>query len=463
MWSWIFDRALSFLRRNDIQERQLELLREKFRALSRTEIGRRLGVKPYSRIEDLPITDYDFYKPFFENPSPSAFLYPLEEYVRVRTSGSTGEPKWFLTPKPAMEYSWRKAGMAMVLLFTHDGDRIRFTPGDTFYINAAPAPFSAGASHSMGSRMMKLVVNIVPDPDMPFHEKVRYFLENHNRIDVAAMPVSTLLTEIAPRVQKPLNLKGFITQDSRLAYHYRDQIHEITGCHPSTIYISTESLSPSLPSVQHPTCFLFDWRVAYVEFRPLRVKGSEYEAGDPIPMWEVRAGELYQPVFTHFKTEVTRYAMPDVLECVSRGDDVIGTELPVFRFVSRMDSLISLHNFTRISEEELITALKNAGIEYVEFMTQVASVEGKEHLMVYVEPAGDPMDKDEASKRLHEELLKIDPDYRTLHECFNYNPIRIRFLKPRTFQRFFEKLGGMPRVKRVNPTEKAIKTLLSVM
>ena len=463
MWSRIFDKALSFLRREDIQERQLRLLKEKFKALSRTEIGKRLGVKPYSRIENLPITDYEFYRPFFENPSPSAFLYPLKDYVKVRTSGSTGEPKWFLTPKPAIEYSWRRTGIAMILLLTHDGEKIRFKLGDTIYVNMAPPPFATGVSFRMGSKIMKFIVNIVPDIDMPFHDKIKYFLKNYERIDVATMPVSTLLTEIAPKVKKPLNLKGFATPDSRLAYHYMDEIKEITGCIPSTVYASTESLTPSLPSVQHPICFLFDWRLAYVEFRPLKVRGSEYEVRDPIPMWDVRPGELYQPVFTHFKTEITRYAVPDVLECVSHGDDVIGTELPVFRFVSRMDSLISLHNFTRISEEELITAMKNAGIEYVEFMTQVAAVEGREHLTVYVEPAGKPMDEDEASNRLHEELLKMDPDYRSLYECFKYNPIRIRFLKPRTFQRFFEKLGGMPRVKRVNPTEKAIKTLLSVM
>jgi len=463
MWSWAFDRALSFLRRGDIEEQQIKLLKEKFRALSRTDIGKKLGVKPYSKIEDIPLTDYEFYRPFFESPSANAFLYPLEEYVRARTSGSTGEPKWFLIPKPAIEYSWRKTGIAMILLLTHDGEKIQFRPGDTIYVNVAPSPFSSGASHRIGSKIMKFLINFVPDPDLPFSEKIRYFLEHYDKIDAAAMPVSTLLSEIAPKIGKQLKLKGFATQDGRLAYCYRDKIREITGCNPSTLYSSTETLCPTLPSVQYPTCFLFDWRLIYAEFRPLRTKGTEYEAGDPISMWEVRPGKLYQPVFTHFKTEITRYVMPDVLECVSKGDDVIGTDLPTFRFVSRIDDLISLHNFTRISEDELITAMKNAGIECVEFMTQVAAVGGREHLIIYVEPIGQHIDETEASKRLHEELLKIDPDYRTLHECFKYNPIRVKFLKPRTFQRFFEKLGGTPRVKRINPSEKAIETLLSVL
>ncbi len=51
--------------------------------------------------------------------------------------------------------------------------------------------------------------------------------------------------------------------------------------------------------------------------------------------------------------------MPDIVECVDKGDDVLGCLSPVFRYYARCDNLLVLHNFTRIAEEEMIQVLAN--------------------------------------------------------------------------------------------------------
>ena len=61
------------------------------------------------------MTDYNFYEPFFNNPASEAFIYPLEEYVKTRTSGTSSAEKWFMIPKRAFPKAFCKAGLSTLL------------------------------------------------------------------------------------------------------------------------------------------------------------------------------------------------------------------------------------------------------------------------------------------------------------------------------------------------------------
>ena len=57
---------------------------------------------------------------------------------------------------------------------------------------------------------------------------------------------------------------------------------------------------------------------------------------------DVEIGKRYQVIATLHKTDITRYVMPDILECVALNDDILNTDLPVFRYYARGDNIIKL-------------------------------------------------------------------------------------------------------------------------
>src|SRR4030066_188452 len=117
---------------------------------------------------------------------------------------------------------------------------------------------------------------------------------------MAQMTVTTLLDDVRPRISGKVNLKAFITLDSS-AGPMKEQIKDFVGTYPMTPYASTESMVCTLPSGEHPGC-------------------------------------------------------------VSLDDKNLKVNTPVFSFYSRADKLVSLHNFTRINEQEIITVLQSAEV-----------------------------------------------------------------------------------------------------
>jgi len=69
-------------------------------------------------------------------------------------------------------------------------------------------------------------------------------------------------------------------------------------------------------------------------------------------------------------------------------------EDPIFKFYGRMEKTISLHNFTRISEDELVEALRDNDISFVEFTARKETERGLEYLAIYIETGGDERPED---------------------------------------------------------------------
>ncbi|HIE14983.1 TPA: hypothetical protein EYP70_06895, partial [Candidatus Bathyarchaeota archaeon] len=191
-------------------EKQERMLKEKFRRMERTEIGRKLGIKSGTDIEDLPLTRYEFYEPFFNNPSPGAFMYPLENYERMKTSGTAGKEKWFMMPRRYIIKSAYETGVTAIMLSTFDGEKITLEYGDRVYLNLAPRPYMGAVllSTASGKEGRFPLLNIVPNLNLSFEEKVKFFINNCESLDLAVIQASILVSQILPKVKKKLELKG---------------------------------------------------------------------------------------------------------------------------------------------------------------------------------------------------------------------------------------------------------------
>lgn len=456
--------ALNFLNEHNVDEKQEALLKEKLKRVSRTKIGKDLGVTSGSSIEKLPLTSYNFYTKYFTDPHEGDFLFPLDDYVQAYTSGSMGKPKAFLLPKSAIRDNLLKTGLSFMFLATHDGKKTNFEVGDVVYRNAPGVSYISGLLSDTFDKQSSGWVKQVPDINMSFHDKVEYFISHYREIDVAYMTTTTLMDEIYPRIGEPFHLKGFITQD-RSASVLKDKIREITGHYPKVSYGSTETLLSALPSIEHPGCFFFDWRIVYCEFLPEEVSmSSETDVSEKsvetVPLMDVSVGRRYQLVATPFKNDLTRYMTPDILECVSKGDSILGIDLPVFSFFGRTDRLVVMHNFTRIAEEELIKVLNEAAVPYVDFTVKVELDGSREYMVMYIEPKSS-LDVEGVTSLLHQTLIGVDKDYRDLTNFMKYRPLKVRPLPRGAFKRYLRRKDGVPRIERIGMREDRLKELLS--
>lgn len=457
--------ALRFLHEKNVSRKQENLIQEKFRRIQGTSIGRKMGVTSGSSVENLPLTTYDFYKPYFANPNPGDLMYPIEDYVKALTSGSMGKPKTFLLPKKGIWDNLTKTGLSFMFLSTHDGDKFCFEVGDSVYRNIPGGSYLSGFLSGTFQSRRSALVKQVPELEMTYHEKVDYFIENYPDIQVAYMTVTTLLDEVYPRIGKPFHLKGFITQD-RSAGVLKEKIREVTGNYPKVTYGSTETLFSGLPSIEFPGCFFLDWRNMYCEFMP-EEKSVETSEGlveksdaETLPLMDVESGKRYQLIATPFGNDLTRYVTPDIFECVSNGDSILETELPIFSFYARKDKLIVLHNFTRIAEEEILNVLRDTSIPFKDFTARVELEGARDFMAIYIELSS-PMDAAEVSSRIHEELLKIDKDWRDLSEMMKYIPLKTHILPDGAFSRYLANKPGMPRIERIGMRENRLDELLN--
>jgi len=461
--------ALDFLHEEHYERKQEDLLRKKIRKLRNTKIGKSLGVKNYSSFGKIPLTSYSFYREFFSNPKENDLMYPLDDYMKVITSGTMGKPKTFLISKEFLKDNLQKNGFSFLLLSTHDGEKITYEIGDTAYVNLPGAPYISGAILNLFKRNVLTSgwVNLVPEnaERMSYAEKIRYFVRNYEKIDIAYMTVTALLDQVYPQIGKPFHLKGFITLD-RMAQVLKEKIKDVTGGYPKVAYGSTETGSCAIPSIEYPGAFMLDWRIAYYEFIPeeniMKPHSPKIEVDwELVPLWDVEVGKRYQLVVTPFKNDLMRYVMPDVFQCISKGDDVLNTDLPVFNFYARSDRVIMLHNFTRISEEEILYVLNKAKVPFVDFTARMETIGTREYLSIYLEPSKE-IDVEDLTETLHKEFYDFDKDYRDLTNFFGYVPLKLHLLPRGTFKRYMEGKRGMPKIERIWMKEEWFNRLLRI-
>ena len=441
-------------------EKQERAFNEKMEKLAKTNIGKKMGAHKNIKLKDLPITDYSFYETFYNNPKPQDFMFPLENYVKIKTSGTAGKQKVYLRPKKKILTSFMETGIPAIFAGFHDGKKITLNYGDNFYVNMGPAPFAGGSTFSLVSKEKKVpFFNILPNVNLPYKDKVQYFISNHKKIDGAIMLASTLICQVMPTIGKPIKLKGLFMPDTPEVETHMKDIIEFTGVTPRTAYASTETIACSIPSIQHNLGFVFDPRRGIYEFAPTGKSSKEQQY---LSLTEVSIGQTYRLIYTDLESEITRFDTKDGVKCIAKGDNILETDYPIFKFLARTEKSISLHTFTRIDEGEIITVLKEAKILFEDFTAKLESDQGHQYLSIYIE-LSERENQEKIQNKIHQQLTKTDEDYLNLAKFFNYIPLRIHPLPKGAFAKYLQqKEGSMAKVDRINMREEEFKKLLTI-
>jgi len=444
-------------------ENQTAPLNNKLKHLKNTTIGKKLEIHNKTNLKDLPYTDYTFYQPFYESPSPDAFMYPLEEYATLKTSGTTGKNKVFLIPRKAMRKALKETALSTIFALFHDGTKITMQYGDTFYLSMGSAPYLSGSMFNMGSKEKRApFLNLVPNINLTYKEKVDYFILNYKKIDAVWILASTLITQIMPKIKEPLKLKGLIVIDDLIAKNYKEEITKYTGTTPKTCFSSTETISPTIPSVQYSMGFIFDPRRGIFEFAPCEKTQTEKTVG----LDQVQVGKIYRLIYTDLIGEITRYDTDNTFKCIAKSDDIINTDYPVFEYNTRLDATISIMNYTVIGETELIDTFHTLGLKMVNFTTKIGAEQGHEYLHIYTELIDQKQTQTQIQnieEAIHQHLYNNNSDYKLLVDSFTYKPIKLFILPKNTFANYLEKKSGsFPKILRIGINDHELQQLYNL-
>lgn len=496
----------------EIQER---LLMEQIDLLSKCELGKKVmkGYIPASVDEFrklVPLTTYENIQPYLDEKNEE--VLPVKPKVWAHTTGKYGSYKWVPYPE-RMYHNLGKYLFASLILAScrHKGD-FRLREKDTVLYLAAPPPYSTG----VGARAMQEEFNLVFLPPLDEAEKMEYtqritegfrmslkmgidifyglssvlvgvgrqFGQKDRKSHFSAEllhPVvlyrtlrALLKSKLAKRRMLPKDfwrLKG-ITSGGTDMEVFRAQVKELWGVEPLEAYGGTEMTLLAMQGWNRRGMIFFP-DVDFLEFisedDSMRNREDTTYQPKTLLLDELEAGKIYELVITNFHGGAyVRYRTRDLLRVVSQVNGKLNIRLPQVAFHSRLDDVIDLASFTRLTEKTIWQVIEQSQIEYADWIVRKEMGRENPILHFYIELTSSQYDQERITQAIHENLKKLHPAYEDLEEMTGIKPVRITVLSPGTFKKYTaEKIASgadlaQCKPHHINPPQEAMETLLSL-
>ena len=499
----------------EIQER---LLMEQVDLLSRCEIGRNfMGDHVPTCMTDfrdrVPLTTHKDYLPYFlRNPKVEPGVLPCEPVAWVRTSGRSSEYgfKW----APYSQEMVRKIGEFVVTCFLlascSDRGDVRLDPGDVTLYTLAPAPYFTGGVIARGFEQElnpKFIPSLELGDQMDFEQRIKegFRLGLKHGIDLFYGLSSVLVTigeqfergsgastlsmdmlhpQIISRLVKGLimskiqhrpllpkdlwKVKGIIAGGMDTAF-YADKIEEYWGVKPLEGYGGTEVGGVAAQTWNHKAMtFLPDCN--FIEFIPQEdfYRNAEDPNFVPYPktLNEVTPG-IYELVVTNLHGNAfIRYRTGDFIEIVAMRDEELRIDTPQMRFYARVDGIIDIGGFTRLTEKSVFTAIKSTGLPIEGWTARKEYMQNKPIIHLYLE-SKNGYKTEEVSQAVHSKLKEEDAGYADLEAMLGIYPLQVTMLNKGAFKNFMDikrRAGAdLAHIKppSVNPKDEDVKLLIN--
>ncbi len=495
---------------------QKRLLLEQLELLKKCQLGRTLfdGAKPETVEEfreQVPLTTYADYEPYLLKRRKD--VLPEKPILWMHTSGRSGEYPFKRIPLSSRQY--REMGPAMLssLIFSsckRRGD-IVLREHDKYLYALAPAPYLSGVA---GRRVDEEgLLEFLPPLDegekQEFADTVKqgFKLALFEGMDVCGAVASVLVAigerfnqgngniGIKPFLRKPKALlrlaKGFAK--SKLARRpmlpkdiwslkgmvaggtdttiFRDKLKEMWGRYPLNVYAFTEALVVAVQTWDYQG-MTFLPHLNFLEFIPEEdsLKSREDPTYQPktLLLDEVKAGENYELVITNFLGgTLIRYRNGDMVRITSLRNEQLNIDIPQMEFHSRVDDLIDIAGFTRLTERIIWQAIERSGVACKDW-TARKEVKKAQKLHVYLELEENGYRQEEdVALAIHQQLKELDSDYANLESFLGLRALEVTLLPDNAFQAYRLKQqaagAGLGRLKipHINPSDSMLDFLIN--
>jgi hypothetical protein len=234
-------------------------------------------------------------------------------------------------------------------------------------------------------------------------------------------------------------LKGLVSTGSDGAA-FREKVKDIWGRYPLDVYAGTEGVIMATQTWDYQG-MTFVPHINFFEFIPeeesLRSKANpDYEPATVL-LDEVKAGENYEVVITSFHgMPFVRYRLGDMIKITSLRNEKLGIDIPQMTFHARVDDIIDIAGFTRLTEKVIWQAIENTGIPYEEWTVR-KELRDKPVLHMYLElKENGRVTSEELATAVHRELAKLDPPYADLEAFIGIKPLEVTMLPQHAFKNY---------------------------
>jgi hypothetical protein len=135
-------------------------------------------------------------------------------------------------------------------------------------------------------------------------------------------------------------------------------------------------------------------------------------------------------------------------------------------FHSRVDDIIDIAGFTRLTEKVVWQAIENTGIPYEEWTVR-KELRDKPVLHLYLElKENGQIMPDEVATAVHEELARLDPPYADLEAFIGLRPLEVTLLPQNAFRGYLlrQQAAGADlahlKPPHVNPSDSMLEELV---
>jgi hypothetical protein len=504
------------LSRQEFRNIQERLMLEQIGFLRKSSFIRKwMGDRNPASIEEFreitPLTSYSDYAEYLMEKNEDDL--PEKPYTWVRTSGrnSIHGPKWVPYTKAMYEHLSDPVIGAMLMSSCSKPGIVNLERNDKFLMATAPPPYASGYISRSTRDNLEVVFlpNLEEGEKMTYGDRVAtgfrlalregldYFMgisivlarmgEQFEQQSTDTKPSKDLLNPAilwrlirALIVSKANNrqilpkdlwkLKGIMSGGTDTEI-YKDKIQHYWGKKPLEGFACTEGGNLAMQSWNFKGMTFFPDSV-FFEFIPMEEHTKQKEVPDH-PIKTVLYDELeigiYELVFSSFYGGVfVRYRIGDFFEVVSIGDQEIGTELPQLKFYSRVDDILDLGGFVRLTERDIWTTIEEAGIPYRDWVVRKELDENSPRLHIYIEPIGEQVSSTEEIRvALDEKLSANFRDYQDMKDMLGMDPLTVTMVPPGSFEAYMKlkmaEGADLAHLKppHMQPSEDILQSLLS--
>jgi hypothetical protein len=494
-----------------VQER---LLLEQIELLKKCKLGRSImrGAAPRTVADfrrQVSLTTYDDYEPFLLTKNERAL--PSKPLFWQHTSGRSGEYSFKWAPVTARQFDEIRALLFACLAFSCCSGKgeIAYKWKDKFLYALAPPPYTTGALiHNAPHEVFNFLPPIQAAETMSFEERVQLgfqlalsegmdlffamssvlvaigerFSQRQGSVNIKSLLarprlLSRLLkgvvkSKLARREMLPRdiwNLKGLVSTGSD-GDVFRERVKDMWGRYPLDVYAGTEGLIMATQTWDYGG-MTFIPHINFFEFIPeeesLRSQAdSDYEP-ETVLLDEVKAGENYEVVITSFHgMPFVRYRLGDMIRITSLRNEKLGIDIPQMIFHGRVDDIIDIAGFTRLTEKVIWQAIENTSTPYKEWTVR-KELQDKPVLHLYIELKGNGrITSEELAIAVHEELAKLDSPYADLEAFIGLRPLEVTLLPQDAFQNYMlrQQAAGADlahlKPPHVNPSDSVLESLV---
>jgi len=471
---------------------QNRLLLEQIELLNASAIGRKIfkGTIPQDVQQfrkRAPLTTYQDYCPELSEKRDDAM--PIKPLLWQHTSGRSAEYpfkwesiKWVpVTQRMCEELATIGAGLAILASCKRKGDASGMKRGAKFIYAVAPRPYTSGTYAYIATEE----VEGISMPPLEIAEK----LEIEERIALSFKQalsqgldfyfgVSVALVAIGEKINQRMgkvNIKSLLSQPGALARLargliksklagrqllpkdlwtvkgilgsgtdatiFKNVIKDTWGVYPLDVYVSTEGSMIATQTWDYDG-MTFIPNMNFFEFIPEaeyeKCKENRSYVPRTVLLNEVQPNSKYELVISNLHgAPLIRYRTGDIIKITSLRNNKLNIELPQMEFEGRMDDVIDIGGFVRLTEKVIWQAVSNTAIPYVDWVARKEHKADKAFLHVHLELKGDiKLAEDTIARAIYAELKKMDEEflYGSVETVLNTMPITVTLLPKGAFE-----------------------------